>query len=299
MSIVPGRTRILVVTGVSGAGKSTVLKALEDSGYYCIDNLPTIMVPEAVRVCEQGGFSKLALGIDVRVRQFLSESAALLGALEVPDGRAHRDVGVIFCDATDDAILRRFSETRRPHTLASIEGTSAIAVLDGLNVERELLAPLRARATTVFDTTHLSVHELRRAVVDAFGPGATQSAMRVRILSFGFKYGVPADADIVLDSRFLANPYFQPALRAKTGESDEIRNYVLAQPDAIEFLDKIQSLLAFAIPRYRSEGKSYLTVAIGCTGGKHRSVVLVLELAARLGASPIHRDLHRAENRSG
>ena len=173
-----------------------------------------------------------------------------------------------------------------------------MAVLDGLNIERELLAPLRARATTVFDTTHLSVHELRKAVVDTFGPGATSTSMRIRILSFGFKYGVPADADVMLDARFLTNPYFQPSLRSKTGEEREVFDFVLAQPDAITFLDKIESLLNFAIPRYRTEGKSYLTIAIGCTGGKHRSVVLARELAERLGAVASHRDLSRAENRS-
>lgn len=287
--------KILVVTGVSGAGKSTVLRALEDTGYYCIDNLPTAIAPEAVRVCEQGGIAKLALGVDVRVRQFLPESASLLDAL---DGRDGRNLGVVFCDATDDAILRRFSETRRPHALASIEGTSAIAVLDGLRIERELLAPLRARATKVFDTTHLSVHDLRRAVLEAYGPGATGSTMRVRVMSFGFKYGVPTDADIMLDARFLSNPHFIAALRPKTGEDPEVRDFVLGQPDALIFLQKTEDLLLFSIPKYQDEGKSYLTVAIGCTGGKHRSVALARELGPKLGAAVVHRDLLRRENQT-
>jgi RNase adapter protein RapZ len=281
--------QVVVVTGLSGAGKSTVLRSLEDLGYFCIDNLPTILAPEALRVCAAGGITKLALCIDVRALAFLSETSSVLEALFVHGGAKE----VVFCDATDETILRRFSETRRPHALAS-QGSSALAVLDGVRLERERLAALRARATWLLDTTSLSVHDLRRSVFAHFGPASgKQPGMVIRFVSFGFKYGAPVDADLLLDVRFLENPYFVPALRPLKGTDTPVRAFVLSQEDARTFLEKSEDLLRFVIPRYEREGKSYLTVGVGCTGGRHRSVAITEEFALRLGGMPVHRDLDR------
>jgi UPF0042 nucleotide-binding protein len=298
------RHSVVVITGMSGAGKTTALHTLEDLGFFCVDNLPTVLAPQAVAACEEGGMLRVALGIDVRVRSFLASVSRVLAELE--DGR--RDVQVLFFDASDEALLRRFSESRRPHPmnaqqLAAESGSNdAFAVLDGVRLERERLAPLRASATRVYDTTHLSVHDLRRQIVSQFGPakgGAPQ--MLTRIVSFGFKYGVPADADVVLDVRFLENPYFIPELKPLPGTDPRIRDFVLGLPEASEFLTRTQQLLEFVMPRYEREGKSYLTVAIGCTGGRHRSVVLAEALATELvktrnnGIAVVHRDVARGD----
>jgi UPF0042 nucleotide-binding protein len=302
------RPTVVVVTGLSGAGKTTALHTLEDLGYFCIDNLPTVLAPQAVKVCEEGGMMRVALGMDVRVRAFLGSMSNVLGEL-ASDGR--RDLQVVFLDANDETLLRRFSESRRPHPMdaapdndpgARPSRTAAMAVLDDIHLERERLAPLRARATRVFDTTHLSVHELRRAIIAHFGPssaGATK--MLTRVVSFGFKYGTPVDADLVLDVRFLENPYFVPELKALPGTDPLVRNFVLALPETTEFLTKTLALLEFMMPKYEREGKSYLTLGIGCTGGRHRSVVLTEKIATlleeTLGADVIvvHRDVARGD----
>ncbi|MFO0667130.1 MAG: RNase adapter RapZ [Polyangiaceae bacterium] len=285
------KQQIVVVTGLSGAGKSTVLRTLEDLGYFCIDNLPTVLAPEAARICNAGGITRLALGIDVRVRTFLDKAGPILDAL-LAEGR---EVEVVFCDANDETILRRFSETRRPHALASTgDDASALAVLDGVRIERERLASIRARATRVIDTTNLSVHDLRRVVLSHFGPAAEAgSRMRVRIVSFGFKYGAPVDADLVFDVRFIENPYFVPALKALPGTDERVRDFVMGRPETGEFIEKTLDLLRFVIPRYEREGKSYLTIAIGCTGGRHRSVAISERLAVELHAAAAHRDIGR------
>lgn len=275
---------VVVVTGLSGAGRTTALHALEDLGFFCIDNLPTALAPDAVALCERGGMSRVALGMDVRVRVFLGEVGRVLSTLE--DG-GRRDLHVLFLDASDETILRRFSETRRPHALASSGTlTGAASVLEGVALERERLAPLRARATQVIDTTSLSVHELRRAVLEHFGPASgTAERMSVRVVSFGFKYGTPVDADLVFDVRFLRNPYFVPELKRVPGTDERVRDFVLALPETTEFLDRTLSLLRYVVPKYEREGKSYLTIGIGCTGGMHRSVVLAEHIATALDAS--------------
>jgi UPF0042 nucleotide-binding protein len=288
---------VIVVTGLSGAGKSTALHALEDLGYFCIDNLPTVMAPEAIAVCARGGIVRVALGMDVRVREFLGEMSRVLEQLS-----AAAKLRVLFLDASDEALLRRFNETRRPHPLAQQEHTQeAVAVLESVTRERERLAPLRARADDVVDTTSLSVHELRRTIVERFGPSSGGAPpMRVRLVSFGFKYGAPADADVVLDVRFLDNPHFVAELRPLPGTDPRIVSFVLEKPDTTEFLSHAEQLLSFSLPKYEREGKSYLTIAIGCTGGRHRSVVLAHEIARRLrtkdrSVTVVDRDLARAE----
>ena len=296
------RPTVVVVTGLSGAGKSQALHGLEDLGFFCVDNLPTLLAPQAVALCERGGMSRVALGIDVRVRAFLGEVGSVLQLLEA-DGQ--RDVQVLFLDASDERLLHRFSESRRPHPLSSESGhEGALAVLDGpryrLLVDR--LAPLRASATRVIDTTNTSVHELRRILVAHFGPASGEAPRMVtRIVSFGFKYGTPVDADVVLDVRFLENPYFVPELKPLTGLDEPVAKYVLSLPETQEFLRRTRDLLEYVLPKYEREGKSYLTIAIGCTGGRHRSVTVAEALARNLSTfttapiSVLHRDTRRGE----
>ena len=298
------RVRVVVVTGLSGAGKSTALNSLEDLGYFCIDNLPTALLERTVEVCEAGGIGRVALGVDVRVGSFLDGAAPALARIAA----SNRDLVVLFLDASDESIIRRYSESRRPHPLdgGAREGMradlGAVAVLDGIRLERERLAPLRAVASVVIDSTLLSVHDLRRQVIAHLGPGkAEQPRMVTRFVSFGFKYGIPVDADLVFDVRLLDNPFFVPELRNLTGVHPEVRAHVMRSPEAVEFVAKIEDLLAFSLPRYEREGKSYLTVAVGCTGGRHRSVTVAAALADRLRektALPIlvfHRDVARAD----
>jgi RNase adapter protein RapZ len=297
------RGLLVVVTGLSGAGKSTALRALEDLGFFCVDNLPTTVFSETLAACDAGGMSLVGLGIDVRVRSFLGDVGARLDALAAEGAR---EIALLFLDASDEALLRRFSETRRPHPLSTAPETGsereATAVLDGIRLERDRLAPLRARATHVIDTTMLSIHELRRRIVSSFGPGASGGEiprMSIRFVSFGFKFGTPVDADLVLDVRFLDNPNFVNELRHLPGTDPAIISYVLDRDETRQFVEKATSLLAFALPRYEREGKAYLTVAVGCTGGRHRSVVLADHLARELTAATglsiavVHRDLGR------
>jgi UPF0042 nucleotide-binding protein len=297
------RPEVVVVTGVSGAGKSTVVNALEDLGYFCVDNVPTPVVPSTLAALAAAGVKQVGFGIDVRVRGFLEGATRAIAEIENVEGR---DVTVVFVDAADEAILRRFSSTRRPHPLSSVlepgsEG-SAVAVLDGVRIERELLTPLRARSSLVIDTTQLSVHELRRTVIERFGPGTGKRLrMHTRFLSFGFKFGTPVDADIVLDARFLKNPHFVPELKDLSGLDEAVRRYVLDAEDSPVFLRLAGELLEFCLPRFEREGRSYLTIAIGCTGGRHRSVTLAEELARRvesrlsLGVEVQHRDIDRVK----
>jgi len=291
----PAQAEVVVVTGLSGAGRSTALRALEDLGFFCVDNLPTLLVEQTVASCERGGMRRLALGIDVRVRSFLQGAGQALQLLAASGRTLH----IIFLDASDEALLRRYSSTRRPHPLSTVEPPGPVgAVLEGIQIERERLAPLRAIASRVLDTTRLSVHELRRRIVGEFGPGAGRGErMRTRILSFGFKYGVPVDADLTLDVRFIENPYFVEDLRPLSGLDTPVSRFVLGKPDTQGFLERAMALLEFLLPRYEAEGKSYLTVAVGCTGGRHRSVAIAERIAEELRrclevqVSVSHRDI--------
>ncbi|KYG02509.1 nucleotide-binding protein [Sorangium cellulosum] len=289
--------RVVVVTGLSGAGKSTALHALEDLGFFCVDNLPTSLVRPAVEACEAGGINRIGLGIDVRVGSFLAGATAALDSI-----RVGRDVVILFLDASDETLLRRFSETRRPHPLTT-GGSGAIAMLDGVLLERERLASLRARATIELDTTRLSTHDLRRAVLERLRPAKVDlPRMSTRFISFGYKYGIPLDADLLFDVRFLDNPYFVHGLRELTGNDEPVREYILKNADALEFISKTEQLLSFCMPRYADEGKSYLTIGIGCTGGRHRSVVLTnvlsdsLRRKTGLPITVVHRDVARASS---
>jgi UPF0042 nucleotide-binding protein len=301
LSSKPRVTSVVVVTGLSGAGKSTAINALEDLGYFCVDSLPTPVLPSTLSAFAAAGVHRVAFGIDVRVRRFLDDAASVLQKLESP---GERELLVLFLDASDEALLRRFSSTRRPHPLTTTSEAGseqgALAVLDGIRIERELLTALRSRASLVLDTTRMSVHDLRREVLAHFGPSAGGAPkLKVRLLSFGFKFGPPVDADMVLDVRFLDNPYFVPALSKLPGTDPAVRDYVLASDGTSEFLEMSGKLLEFCLPRFAREGKSYLTVGIGCTGGRHRSVVVAGQLAERLRKQTglpidvIHRDVER------
>lgn len=294
---------LVVVTGLSGAGRSTAVAALEDLGFFCVDNLPTTVIGPTVDALTGAGVTRIGLGIDVRSGEFLRGAVEAIDELGRTPGR---QLEVAFLDASDETLLRRYSSTRRPHPLSNAGGQpGALAVVDGLTHERELLASLRARSTLVIDTTALSVHDLRRLIVEHFGPaGGKRPRIRPRIVSFGFKFGAPVDADLMFDVRFLKNPHFVAELRRLPGTDSEIRRYVLETGDAAEYLKLVLDLLAFSIPRFEAEGRSYLTIGVGCTGGRHRSVVVAGELARtlteRLGISAdlVHRDLDRV-NMSG
>lgn len=277
--------RIVVLTGMSGSGKSTAIRALEDAGYFCIDNLPVLLVPRLTELAELGGSAtRLGLVIDAREGTMLAEAPRVLADLR----REGHEVAVLFLDASDESLQRRFSETRRRHPLAP-EGS----VTEGLRRERQMLRELRLMADQVIDTSALTVHDLKREVQARFTEEGQQEP-NLTLLSFGYRYGVPPQADLMLDLRFLPNPYFVPELKGLTGLDPRVSRYVLEADGAQDFLERVQSLCEFLFPRYQREGKAYLTVALGCTGGKHRSVALVEELLRRLrGAFPRIRARHR------
>lgn len=279
--------QVVVITGMSGAGRSTALRVYEDLGYFCVDNLPPPLIPSLVSLLGASGeLSRIALGVDVRTGTFLEGAATVLDDL-VNGGH---ETEVVFLDCSDDGLVRRFSETRRGHPLAP--GGDLLAAIQS---ERERVAPLRARARLVIDTTRLTVHELRRTLVEHVARGHLERQMVTRIVSFGFRYGLPVDADLVFDLRHLPNPHFVAELRPQTGLDQPVAAFVLAQPEAQELLTDLHAMLAKLLPRYEREGKAYLTVAIGCTGGRHRSVAMAEALAQRLSGdhdvTVAHRDV--------
>jgi UPF0042 nucleotide-binding protein len=298
----PPRPLVVVITGMSGAGRSTAIAALEDMGFFCIDNLPLALAVQSVGLCEKGGMWRVGLGIDVRMREMLGGFGDTLEAIQAG---GTRDVQVVFLDASDETLLRRFSETRRPHPLDAVGSRGrgpAGALIEEIELERERLAHLRARATRVIDTTTLSVHDLRRTILGQFGPASGGAPrMATSILSFGFKFGVPSDADMVFDVRFLANPHFVPHLRPRPGTDPTVAAYVMETPEAQEMLARLIDTVSWVLPRVEREGKSYFTVAIGCTGGRHRSVALAEALGTALQAKTSHplRISHRDLERSG
>ena len=282
---------VALVSGLSGAGRSTAAKVLEDLGWFVVDNLPPELISTMVDLGARarGDITRVAVVMDVRSRAFTDDLSSVIKDL---DARGYKP-RLLFLEASDQVLIRRFEQVRRGHPL---QASGRLA--DGIAAERELLGPLRNVADLVLDTSGLSVHQLRAALEQTFG---TESSLqtRVTLLSFGYKYGLPMDADLVVDMRFLPNPYWIPELRDFTGQDEAVRDYVLSQEGAEEFLDRYHDLLHLVNGGYRREGKRYLTVAVGCTGGKHRSVAISEELARRLRGedgitvSVVHRDLGR------
>jgi UPF0042 nucleotide-binding protein len=279
--------RIFVITGVSGAGKSQALKVFEDFGWFCVDNLPIALLDDFARhVLKSPTITRAALGMDVREGKLLAALPPLLKEMKARGLEVH----VLFLDATDESIVRRFSETRHRHPLGG-------KIADAVKSERRLLAPIKGAADKVIDTTHLSLGELKEKISETLGLTRTRE-MTLQIVSFGYKNGAPMDADIVMDVRFLPNPHYQPGLRVKTGLDEPVQKYILKQPIARRFLKDWLKLISELLPHYVREGKSYLTIAVGCTGGRHRSVFCTRWMAQKLRSSghPVqefHRDISR------
>jgi UPF0042 nucleotide-binding protein len=272
-----GSRRFVVLTGLSGAGKSHAMRALEDLGYFCVDNLPTTLIPTLAEFAARAdaGLPKVAIVVDVRERELLKEFPTMYKRLAAaPPGVAPR---LIFLEANQRTLVRRFSETRRPHPLAPDR-----SVAEGIAEERRALQALRAMADEIIDTSTLTVHELREVFMRMSRDRSGKAQMVVSLVSFGFKHGIPDDGDLMFDVRCLPNPHFVDGLRALTGRDRPVQKFMLAQPETREFIDRISAFLKFSLPHYVREGKSYLTVAIGCTGGQHRSVMIAESLRLSL-----------------
>ena len=283
---------VLILTGMSGAGRSTVAHALEDLGWYVVDNLPPSLLSDLIKQGDKSEIKSLAVVVDVRGGKFFDELASSLVELK----KSGANFRVAFLDASDQALVQRFESTRRPHPL---QGKGRI--VDGIAAEREKLQELLSQADVVIDTSNLNVHQLEKRTTEIFAQGLTQS-VRVNVLSFGYKYGIPVDADLVLDCRFIPNPHWIPELRPLTGLDDKVKNNVLSNAGVAEFVQSYVSVINQMLPGYLREGKKYLTVAIGCTGGRHRSVSVAREIASALegerdgftvSALASHRDVGR------
>jgi len=281
--------QLVILTGLSGSGKGSILNTFEDLGFYCVDNLPVALIPTFTELYEEGRgeVDRAALLVDAREGAQIDKLPQIYRKL-----RSGHSVTLVFVEASDEALLRRFSETRRPHPMG--HGNS---VVEGIRAERRRMAPIRRMADVVIDTTKFTIHELRQFIIDRFqNPG--RRPLLVSVVSFGFRYGIPTDADLVFDVRFLPNPHFVPKLRPFSGKNPKVARYIRSFPQTGEFLRRIESLLAYLIPHYIREGKSYLTIALGCTGGRHRSVALAEVIGRALkqrgyATKVVHRDLDK------
>ena len=290
----PSQSRLVIITGLSGSGMTSATNAFEDLGYFCIDNLPLTMLSTFARLMEPNdegvvAIEKAALVVNIRERHFLSEFPTQIKALE----KAGIPTFVVFFEAADDVLRRRFSETRRPHPADHGQG-----LLRAIRRERRAMSTIRAKADLIVDTSEHTVHTLRRYIIQQFGHSEDGTPLKVQILSFGHKYGTPRDVDLMFDVRHLPNPYFEKALRELAGEDPKIVRYLSKNPDVAETLDRFTDLLSYLLPFYKREGKSYLTIGIGCTGGRHRSVMVSNELRKRLrksgfDVSVVHRDMQK------
>ena len=284
--------QFVLITGLSGSGKGSVLKTFEDLGYHCVDNLPIDLIPKFAEMCQQPGsrLDRAAAVVDIRGGEALSQLPTVYRELTRNDLKP----SLVFLEASDKALIRRFEETRRPHPLGR-----DLPVREGIRLERILLKPMRQLASEVIDTTRLNVHELRDLIQTRFGGIAARQSMLVSAVSFGYRFGVPQDADLVFDVRFLPNPNYVPRLKNRTGRDVGVRRFMDSYPQTREFVNRLMNLLLYLLPQYVREGKSYLTIAIGCTGGRHRSVFLAEQVASALAhegykTKVSHRDIGRA-----
>ncbi|MGA8366367.1 MAG: RNase adapter RapZ [Candidatus Acidiferrales bacterium] len=285
-----GARQLVILTGLSGSGKGSVLNAFEDLGFYCVDNLPVALIPSFSELYDEGRgeMERAALLVDARDRDLAEKLPEIYRKL-----RAEHPATLVFIEASNETLMRRFSETRRPHPLGH-----DLSIAEGVREERRRMAPIRRLADVVIDTTKFNVNELRQFILDRFQK-AGRRPLLISVVSFGFRYGIPTDADLVFDVRFLPNPHFIPRLQPLSGKDARVARYIRSFPQTGEFLRRIQGLLGYLIPHYIREGKSYLTVAVGCTGGRHRSVALAEAIRRDLGrkgyaAKVVHRDLDKS-----
>ena len=285
------RPHFVIITGISGAGKNQALRCLEDTGFFCVDNLPTSLLPTFAQLCHHSTapLERIALGMDIRERVFLDNFLEALTKLK-NNGYTYQ---VLYLEASNQVLVRRFSETRRKHPLGQGE-----SILANIEAERKRLAPIRKKADLIIDTMNLNVHELKENLIKNFLRPADNIRMMINIISFGYKYGLPQDADLIFDVRFLPNPYYRRKFHLLNGRTQAVRAFVLKDKVTRQFLARLYELLNFLIPYYRREGKAYLTIALGCTGGRHRSVVLASELKGHLARSGEkvgleHRDINK------
>jgi UPF0042 nucleotide-binding protein len=283
--------QFVLITGLSGSGKGSALKAFEDLGYYCVDNLPVDLITKFADLCSAPGsrIARAAMVVDIRGGEALGELPALYQGLK----RKNLKLSLVFLEASDKVMIRRFEETRRPHPLRR-----DLPVREGIRLERVLLKPIRDLADAVIDTTRMNVHELRDSIQMRFGGVVGRKAMLLSVVSFGFRFGVPTDADLVFDVRFLPNPNYVPRLKSKTGRDRAVQRFIDKYPQTREFVARVMDLLLYLLPHYIREGKSYLTIAIGCTGGRHRSVALAERITKDLSSEGyktklVHRDIGR------
>lgn len=278
----------MIITGLAGSGKTVALRALEDAGFYCVDNLPlTLMEPFTAIIPPDNRSRKVAVGIDIREKEFLPALDPVLTAL-----RQRYNLEIIFLEADRDALIRRYKETRRPHPLAG----PGVDLEQAIGIEQEMLSPLRSEAYRIIDTSTYTPHQLRHLIASLYQPPVGDAALAVTLISFGFKYGIPQSVDLLFDVRFLPNPYFVPGLRDLTGADEPVREFVFSTQAASEFSDRVAGLLNFLIPRYIEEGKAYLSIGFGCTGGRHRSPAIISRIAELImdhpvGISIVHRDI--------
>ena len=284
--------QFIIISGLSGAGKSRAASDLEDLGFYCVDNMPAEMIPQFASLClaTKGRYEKVALVTDVRSSMTFDSLFQSLDKLD----EMHLEYAIFFIEASTEVIIKRFKETRRLHPLMR-DGTP---VLQAVGRERQLLEPVRTRASAIIDTSNLTTGKLRGKLIDLVAGGVRERAMHVTVLSFGFKYGLPLDADLVFDVRFLPNPYYIPELKALTGLDEPVRNFIFQYQQTKDFLEKTEDLLAFLLPNYVDEGKTDLVIAVGCTGGQHRSSCIAKELCDFISkrgyvANLTHRDMSR------
>ncbi|MDQ0168012.1 RNase adapter RapZ [Bacillus horti] len=282
--------QLIIITGMSGAGKTVAVQSMEDLGYFCVDNLPPVFIPKFLELIEQssGSIQKVALVLDLRGREFFD---SLLHAMDQLDQKEHFQYQILFLDANDDVLVQRYKETRRRHPLSS-DGLP----LDGIIQERKILGDLKGRAQQVINTTGLKPAQLREEIIQRFSDEHCNQ-MTVNVMSFGFKYGIPLDADLVFDVRFLPNPHYIPELKPKTGLNEEVSSYVLKWNETNTFIEKLEDLLQFLLPSYQREGKGQVVIAIGCTGGKHRSVTLAeffyKKFSTEFTTRVSHRDINK------